>query len=146
MLRRVARTGGADALLPVIALHLDSYLYYLENNSRALMRHSRTITAAAIDLYAASSDAASTSHRASWLLTRLAGKLLHTRTRGGAGDLLEQAIVLSPGNTRARFGLAAILEKEGRYPDVIALLSPTRPEPSDGPEIWLRLAINLSRL
>jgi tetratricopeptide (TPR) repeat protein len=134
-----------EILVPILLLHHDAFVRYRNAGQPALALHSRTMTWELAHFYRKKAATEAAGVVAARVLASLGGYLQEALSLPGSAEAFTEALELDPGNAAARLGLAALLEKTGRYPEAVAQLRrllEAHPRHAEG---RLRLAINYLR-
>lgn len=132
--------------LALALLHERAYLAYLAVQRRDLAVQSRIMAADLVHFFGDRTRTPYGRILASQVLTSLAGYMHENYLDTGAVRLYNAALQLDRTNPAALIGVAAALEKHGRYDSAVAHLErgvAAHPEQS---ELRLRLAVNLARV
>lgn len=146
VLKDLIARGRFDVLIPVILLHEESYVSYLDQGNAPLARHSRTLAADLVQVYSVQVKGEEGRFVASGLMASLAGYFQDAYLDSAAAELFALALEVDSHNLAALQGLAGIYERHGQYEQTVFYLEQlTRIDPLDR-EGRLRLAVNLRRV
>ncbi|MCP3962177.1 MAG: hypothetical protein GY719_30410 [bacterium] len=133
----------ADALLPLLAAHLELYRTYRDRRLQSLAAHSRILVEVLAELYA---ERGGTAELAAHVLASLGGYLQQSDLTASSQRLFQRALVHAPDHRGALLGLAASYEKYSKYDLALPTLEQLVEAHPDFAEGRLRLAVNLDRL
>lgn len=134
------------AVIPLLKLHFDAYLIYLDRRQMLLARHSRTMVEELADFYEEIGAPPAARRLAARALTSLGGVLQQNGATAPGNVMFEHALELDKGNEAALLGLGAYYEKVGDYPRALTYLETLVASHPDSAEGWLRYGINLARV
>ena len=138
-------SGQVEILVPILLLHHDAFVHYRSERLPVLAQHSRTMTWELVDYYRKKADSDGARVVAARVLASLGGYLQEGLSLPDSTAAFNEALELDPRNQAARLGLAALLEKTGRYAEAVAQLRRLLEVDPRHPEGQLRLAINYLR-
>lgn len=115
IVRELLESQPVDVLIPIIMLHHEAYVYYLERRNGVLAGHSRTMATELADIYADRAKNREASIVAGWVMTSFAAQLQEFRALKGSTAFYYRALKLDPSNRLARMNIAVNFEKVGEY-------------------------------
>ncbi len=135
-----------EALLPLMALHLELDNFYRDKRDFLLASHSRRMAVSLATEYAQGVDTPEAGTIVAQALTVLGTDLQELQLWSAAQRLLEKALEFDPDNSLAVLSLALGFEKRGFYREAVGYLERLVDHNPKSAEGRLRLALNLRRI
>jgi tetratricopeptide (TPR) repeat protein len=136
----------AEAILPIILLHLDVYGAHRDDRRYALASHARGVATHLVELYAALAKGEDSRAVAADLLASLSGMLEEVQLWALSRKLLDQALALDTSSEAALLYVAAGAERWGEWQRTVDVAQRLLQHDPKVGEARLRLAVNLARL
>lgn len=142
---RVAGELGAfdaEALVPLIQLHYESYLAYRQRRIFALLTHSRILIDRLVGFYVEKGKSEGSRRTAAMILSGLGLEAEEGNLAASSRRLYQAALQLDPKCRRALLGLATVEERQSRRAEALELFRRLVDSHPDFPEGLLRLGVN----
>lgn len=143
-MRVAGELGGwdAEALVPLIQLHYESYLAYRQRRIFALLTHSRILIDRLVAFYVEKGKSEGSRRTAALILSGLGLEAEEGNLAASSRRLYQSALALDPKCRRALLGLATAEERQSRREEALDLFRRLVESHPDFPEGLLRLGVN----
>jgi tetratricopeptide (TPR) repeat protein len=132
----------AEALLPVIQLHYESYLAYRQRRIFALLTHSRILIERIVGVYVEKGKSEGTKRMGAQVLAGMGLEAEEGNLAASSRRFYQRALELDPANRQALLGLATAEERQSHRDQALELFRRLVSSHPDFAEGVLRLGVN----